>query len=574
MLTHINIRNFTIADEIEVEFGAGMTALTGETGAGKSILIGALGLALGDRADSSVIRHGCERAEISVEFDIAGHAGATLWLRTRELDADGICQLRRVVTREGRSRGFINNQPVPNQALRELGEQLVDIHGQHEHQSLLHAPVQRALLDSYAEHEDLLSRVAGIYSAWKSTCDQLEKGVLAGEDRDTRLDLLRYQLAELQEQGMDDLDIDRLDREHDRLAHAEQLLAGTRQALEMLNAETGPSVYQALGRIHNDLQDLVHLDESLTTTAGMLQEILLLVQECSVELRHYGENLEIDPSTLRQLEERLGIVHDLARKHRCKPVELPGVLRRLQEELDCLEQADVQREALQTRLAELAADYRQAAQQLSGSRTRAARRFAGQVTGDMHRLGMAGGVFEAVVSQDADRAFSPYGLDSIEYRVSTNPGQPPAALSRVASGGELSRISLAIQVICLKSNPIPTLIFDEVDTGIGGGIAENVGQKLRALSTSRQVFCVTHLPQVAALAGQQIQVSKLTGNNITRTRARRLDHEERIDELARMLGGVRITRQTREHAREMLQQAQAPEVSDRRQPRRKRSPRS
>ena len=568
MLTHINIRNFTIADEVEVEFSDGMTALTGETGAGKSILIDALGLVLGDRAASGVIRHGCERAEIAVEFDIADHATAAHWLQAHELDVDGACQLRRVIHREGRSRGFINNHPVPIQSLRELGEQLVEIHGQHEHQSLMHAPVQRQLLDTYAEHQALLSRIAEIYANWKSVHAELESTTLSAEDRDARLELLRHQLAELQALGFDALDIGKLGRDHDRLANAEQLLAGCQQGLESLNADSGLSVYQLLGDILNDLETLARLDNSLSTTTGLLHEIMVLVQECTAELRGYTESLEIDPDLLRQLDERITNLHDLARKHRCRPEELPEVQHRLQQDLDSLEHADQHREALQARLAELGADYLETATRLSGKRKQAARRFAKQVTRDMRLLGMAGGVFEVDVRHDGNRAFSPHGLDVIEFRVSTNPGQPPAPLARVASGGELSRISLAIQVICLQGEHIPTLIFDEVDTGIGGGVAENVGQKLRALGAGRQVFCVTHLPQVAALASRQIQVSKLTGNNVTRTHVRRLDQAERIDELARMLGGVKITRQTREHAREMLEQARAPAANTRKRTKR------
>lgn len=559
MLTHINIRNFTIADEVEVEFSTGMTALTGETGAGKSILIDALGLALGDRADSGLIRHGCERAEITVEFDLAGHGEALRWLQAHELDADDVCQLRRVITREGRSRAFINNQPVPNQALRKLGEQLVDIHGQHEHQSLRHASVQRRLLDGFAGHEARLARVAGLYGEWQSVRDELESISPPGADRDAHSALQRYQLAELQEQGLAGLDIGELGREHDRLAHAGELLTGTRQALETLNAEAGPSVYGTLGRLLNELQDLARLDGSLAAVTGMLQEIQVLVQECSSELRRYGEHLEIEPGTLRHLEERIGTLHDLARKHRCKPEDLPAVQERLQQELATLEETDARREALQARLDELASRYREAATQLSGSRKQAARRFARLVSADLHLLGMPGAVFEAAIQHDGGRPFGPHGLDRIEFRVSTNPGQPAAALSRVASGGELSRISLAIQAICLEGEHIPTLIFDEVDSGIGGSVAENVGRKLRTLGNGRQVFCVTHLPQVAALAGQQIQVSKVTRDNNTRTLVRRLEPEQRIDELARMLGGVKITRQTLEHAREMLEQARAPQ---------------
>ncbi|MFV1972678.1 MAG: DNA repair protein RecN [Thiohalobacterales bacterium] len=554
MLTHINIRNFAIADAVEVEFGPGMSVLTGETGAGKSILIDALGLVLGDRADNSVIRHGSERAEISVDFDIRHHAAATDWLQDHELDADDACQLRRIINRAGRSRGFINNQPVPLQSLRELGERLVDIHGQHEHQSLLHAAVQRQLLDTFAGHAALVADSAGRYRAWAATRDALEQAQQAGEDRDAHIDLLRYQVQELDALGLEQEEIDHLGHDHDRLANAEQLLAACQQGVERLNTETGTSAFQLVSTTLGELEELSRLDQRLETTTGLLNEIMVLVQECADGLRGYAEGLDIDPGRLRQLEERMGVLHDLARKHHCRPEALPEIHERLQKELDSLENADRDLAELQSRLEHQAGDYQQTAQQLSAGRVKAARKFGKQVSADMQQLGMPGGVFEIRVSHDTDRSFSPHGMDRIEFMTSANPGQPPGPLAKVASGGELSRISLAIQVICLKGEHIPTLIFDEVDTGIGGGVAEIVGQKLRALGEDRQVFCVTHLPQVAALANRQLQVSKLTGDDTTRTRVRPLDEAERIDELARMLGGVRITRQTRDHAREMLAQ--------------------
>ncbi|MDH3900036.1 MAG: DNA repair protein RecN [Gammaproteobacteria bacterium] len=557
MLTHINIRNFAIADKVDVEFGPGMTALTGETGAGKSILIDALGLVLGDRADSSVIRHGSERAEIAVGFDIRNHAAATNWLRDHELDMDGECQLRRIISREGRSRGFINNQPVPMQSLRELGERLVDIHGQHEHQSLLRATVQRQQLDAYAEHTALLTDISSRYRAWTATRNALEQAMRTGKDRDARIDLLRYQVSELDALGLDKAEVASLGQDHDRLANAAQLLSACQQGLERLNAETGTSVYQLASDTLGELQELSRLDNHLEPVTVLLNEIIVLVQECADGLRCYSDGLEIDPGLLRRLEERMGVLHDLARKHHCKPDELPELREQLRAELDSLEHADRDLAELQARLDTQINDYREAAQRLSASRLKAAQKFGKQVRADLQQLGMPGGVFEVVIHHDRDRSFSPHGMDSIEFMVSTNPGQPPSQLSKVASGGELSRISLAIQVICLKSEQIPTLIFDEVDTGIGGGVAEIVGQKLRALGDGHQVFCVTHLPQVAALAATQIQVSKLTGDDTTRTRVRHLDREERIDELARMLGGVKITNQTRKHAQEMLAQGQS-----------------
>jgi len=552
MLTHIHVRNLAIVDEIDVELAGGMTALTGETGAGKSILVDALGLVLGDRADSSVIRHGCERAEISASFDIGELASVTDWLRERELDLDGECQLRRVISREGRSRGYINGQPVPMQSLRELGEQLVDIHGQHEHQSLLRSTVQRQLLDAFGGHQPLLAELAVLHAEWKSLQQQLDSITRTAAERDARLDLLRYQSQELDALGLSVEDIHSIDEEHARQANAGRLLDACQQGLARLDAEDGDSAYSLVSSTLDELSELVRFDSRLEETVKLLGDAAILVQEGADSLQHYAAQLEIDPGRLQWLEERIGILHDLARKHRCTPAELPAVADVMRRELDGIEHADEQREALQDRLAALDRACRETATQLSGKRQRAAAAFGEQISAAMQTLGMAGGVFRVAVTPRTDGTFGPQGMDTIEFLVSANAGQPVQPLGKVASGGELSRISLSIQVISAGSDTIPTLIFDEVDSGIGGGVAEIVGQKLRALGSGRQVLCVTHLPQVAALAHQQLQVSKYTSDNTTRTGIHPLEDAERVDELARMLGGVKITRQTREHAREMM----------------------
>ncbi|MGD8620062.1 MAG: DNA repair protein RecN [Gammaproteobacteria bacterium] len=556
MLTHIHVRNLAIVDEIEVELAAGMIALTGETGAGKSILVDALGLVLGDRADSSVIRHGCERAEISASFDTGDSSAAGRWLHAQELDLEGECQLRRVISREGRSRGYINGRPVPVQSLREIGDLLVDIHGQHEHQSLLRSTVQRQLLDDYGGHGELLAEVRTLYDDWKTTQQQLDAACLEIAERDARLDLLRYQSQELAALGLTVEEIETLDEEHARQANAGRLLDACQQGLARLDADEGGSVHALLSQTLDELSGLARLDSGLTETTALLNEAAVLIQEGIGSLRHYSEQLEIDPQRLQWLEERLGILHDLARKHRCKPVELPAVEADINRSLDAIEHSDKRRADLDIRLRDLEAAYRRAAEQLTRRRQQAAGEFGRQITTAMQTLGMAGGVFEVSVQPHAGASPGAQGLDTIEFLVSANPGQPVQPLSKVASGGELSRISLSIQVISAGSETIPTLIFDEVDSGIGGGVAEIVGQKLRALASSRQVLCVTHLPQVAAQAHRQMQVSKLAGENTTRTSIRKLAAGERIDELARMLGGMKITRQTREHAREMLEQGQ------------------
>ena len=557
MLTHIHVRNMAIVDEIDVELTAGMTALTGETGAGKSILVDALGLVLGDRADSSVIRHGCDRAEISAGFDISDNITATTWLAQQDMDTEGECQLRRIVNREGRSRGYINGQVAPMQSLRELGELLVDIHGQHEHQSLLRSAVQRELLDAFGGHQKLLSATASNHHDWKATRQELEAVISDDAERDARLDLLRYQLQELEALELDSTAIRDIDAEHARQANAGRLMEACQQALNRLDADEGNSAYALISRTLDELHELSGLDSKLEETGRLLAEATVLVQEGIDSLRHYSDSLEIDPERLQWLEQRTGLLHDLARKHRCIPEELPEIEAGIRRELAQIENADQHREDLRAKLAKLEQAYLDAAKQLGGKRKQAARTFSRQITAAMQTLGMKGGIFEVSVRTRKDQSYGSHGLDDIEFMVSANTGQPVQPLSKVASGGELSRISLSIQVICASGATIPTLIFDEVDSGIGGGVAEIVGQQLRALGADRQVLCVTHLPQVAALATRQMQVTKLSGEDTTRTRIRTLNAEERVDELARMLGGVKITRQTREHAREMMQLARA-----------------
>jgi len=555
MLTHIHIRNLAIVDEIDVELAPGMTALTGETGAGKSILVDALGLVLGDRADSTVVRHGCERAEIAATFELLNCPAAAGWLREQALDLDDDCQLRRIINREGRSRGFINGQPVPVQSLRELGEQLVDIHGQHEHQSLLRSVVQRQLLDAFGGHQILLDRVADLYTDWKTVHQELDTVIRTETDRATLLDLLRFQLQELETLELTTAAIGALDEEHARQANAGRLLTACRQGLERLDADEGGSAWSLLNQTLDDLSELSRLDAGLEEPVRLLNDAAILVNEALAALRQYAEGLEIDPQRLQWLEERIGVLHNLARKHRCKPEELPEVRENIRRELDAIEHADRRREILQVRVDELAQDYRETARQLGDKRRSAAGKFSRQITRSMQTLGMAGGQFEVTVTSRPDDRPGPAGMDNVEFLVSTNRGQPLQPLSKVASGGELSRISLSIQVISADSEMIPTLIFDEVDSGIGGGVAEIVGRQLRSLGADRQVLCITHLPQVAALANHQLQVSKLSGKDTTRTRMRALSEEGRIDEIARMLGGVTITPQTRAHAHEMLEQA-------------------
>jgi DNA repair protein RecN (Recombination protein N) len=486
------------------------------------------------------------------------------------MDMDGECQLRRILGRDGRSRGYINGQPAPMQSLRELGEQLVDIHGQHEHQSLLRPPVQRGLLDAFGGHNALLAEVADLYRNWQAARNALDAAIASETDRAARLDLLRYQLGELDALGLDRAGIEAVDEEHARQANAGRLLEGAQRGLDRLDSEDGAGAASHLSRTHDEIAGLTRLDPALEDAARLLGEAAVLVREGIDALRRYAEHLDIDPGRLQWLEERIAVLHDLSRKHRCQPAELPVVAERLRAELDNIEYADQHRAGLAAQLAQLEQDYRTRAGNLTAQRQRVADAFGREITAAMQSLGMAGGLFEVHIASHRGAPFSPHGMDTIEFRVSANPGQPAQTLARVASGGELSRISLSVQTISADSCPIPTLIFDEVDSGIGGGVAEIVGHRLRALAAGRQVLCVTHLPQVAALAHHQLQVSKLAADDAIVTRVRALDGSDRIEELARMLGGVTITRQTREHAREMIAQAQ-PGRHKGRKPRNKRA---
>ena len=555
MLTQIAIRNLVIVRALELGLGPGMTALTGETGAGKSILVDALGLALGDKADTGMIRAGEERAEITVGFDLSAHPMAIAWLNERDLGGDETeCLLRRVLVREGRNRAYINGTPMPQAALREFGEVLIDIHGQHAHQSLLRARSQLHLLDGYAGLQAQVRKTAQAYQAWRDASDAHRDLMQAGEDRANRLDYLRFQIAELDGIACDQETLAGLESEHARLAHAEQLLRDSAAVAEQLAGEDR-ALLSLLSHAIQTLTALCTLDPTLEEARDLLETAGIQMEEAASVLRHYQDGIELDPERLSQISDHLGRLHDAARKHRTKPGELGRLLAALQEEAALLTHADANLSALDQRAREAETIFRDAARALSESRAKAAAKLSRTVSDSMQELGMQGGRFRVACAVDAERP-GPHGLDRVTFLVAANPGQPEAPLAGVASGGELSRISLAIQVATADCGTVPTLIFDEVDVGIGGAVAEIVGQLLRRLGGKRQVLCVTHLPQVAAQAHHHLRVHKLTDGKTTETRIDRLDDGARIDEVARMLGGIDITEQTRRHADEMIRRAQ------------------
>ena len=462
------------------------------------------------------------------------------------LDLDGECILRRVISAEGRSRAFINGNNVPLQSLKSLGEMLLDIHGQHFHQSLGRRDVQRGLLDYFGGLVDLSVATSNAFAAWRALADKLEALETANEDRNARLELLRFQIDELDAPDLQADEFDELSTERSKLAE------GAGKALELLYDADPANAQSLIAEAAHAIESLAAVDESLAPVANLLTEASIQVVEAADELRRYADALDMDPARRDFVEERLDAITNIARKHRVDPAGLPALHQDLAEQLSDLEHAEERGIELRSEVGAAEKAYRESAGQLSAGRRKAAKRFSTAVTAAMADLGMPGGVFEIDVAPREDGELRPYGMDAIEFLISANPGQSPMPLSRVASGGELSRMSLAIQVIASDGSEIPTMVFDEVDSGVGGGVAEMVGQRLRDLGTTRQVFCVTHLPQVASLGNHHFRVMKVSDGKSTRTGIHALSADERVEEIARMLGGVEITQRTRDHAAEML----------------------
>ena len=551
MLQHIQVRNLVIVRELTLELQPGMTALTGETGAGKSILVGALGLVLGDKADKSMIRSGCDQAEIHAIFDIGELPAVQAWLEEKSLDSGGECILRRVLVRNGRSRAFVNGRPLPQALLAELGDMLVSIHGQHEHQTLMHPATQRNLIDAWAGHDKLVQAMKEAYRAYTEAGSRLEALRQQSRERTQRLDYLQFQIDELERLGLEPGETAELERRQRRLAHAEELareLGGLIQGLYEDEHAAQPALARACAR----LETLGELDEDLQPALELLDSARIQVEEAVDLLRGQAAGIEFDPGLLEETDARLASIHELARKHQVQADELPDLLEKLRQEYAALENADQTLADLERQTETLEKACVQAADKLSQSRKKAAGKLADTITASMQELGMQGGRFAVEVTDLAGEKLGPSGKDSITFMVSANPGQPLAPLAKTASGGELSRISLAIQVATTRCGAMPTLIFDEVDSGIGGATAETVGRLLRQLGEGSQVLCVTHLPQVASQAHQQLRVSKHTDGKRTETTIEALDENQRVEEIARMLGGVNITARTLDHAREMI----------------------
>ncbi len=559
MLTSLQVRNFAIIDRIEVEFAAGMTVLTGETGAGKSILVDALGLVLGERGGSGLVRGGAKRAEFAAEFDLQDLPEARLWLEEQMLDLDDECHLRRTINADGRSRAFVNGNSIPLQSLKSLGEMLVDIHGQHFHQSLGRAEVQRNLLDYFGGLIDLRIATENAFNDWQKIASQLADLEAADADRAARLELLRFQMAEIDALGLAEDEVLSLSLERQKLQNSGLLIDGVSRALQQLYDADTANAQSLIAGASEAIGSLSGVDDSLRPIAGLLQEADIQLTEAVDGLRRYSDSLDMDPARQNLVEERLDAIQSIARKHRIEPEEINALQVRIAQQLNDLEHAEERGAELRQSAQETESVFRHSAARLSSGRRKAAIAFSSAVTAAMSNLGMAGGVFEVRLRARSIDKPRPWGTDDIEYLISANPGQDPLPLSKIASGGELSRMSLAIQVIASDGSSIPTMVFDEVDSGVGGGVAEMVGLRLRELGQTRQVFCVTHLPQVASLGNNHFRITKLSDGKATRTGISHLGDDERIEEIARMLGGVEITKRTRDHAEEMLRSASGTE---------------
>jgi DNA repair protein RecN (Recombination protein N) len=548
MLRTLSIHDFVIVDAIELELGSGFTVFTGETGAGKSILIDALALALGGRGDASVVREGAAKADISAQFATGSEADA--WLAVNEFEPeDGCVLLRRVIDNAGRSKAYINGVAATATQLRDLGELLVDIHGQHAHQSLLKADAQRALLDSQGGLAEDAKAVGVAYRAWRTMARQREEFETNARNVLLERERLEWQVAELEKLAVKPGEWDEISNEHSRLSHAASLIEGAQEALTAISESDENPILSLLSSINTRIGKLVDIDDGLKPVMEALEPAQIQLQEAVYALNDYLSRVELDPARLRVVEDRLEAIHSTSRKFHVTPDELPRELETLSAQLKQLADAsDV--DALRAQEEKLKAAYLALAQKLSRARAAAAAQLGQSVTAAMQELSMSGGRFAVGLNACEPAA---YGLEQVEFLVAGHAGTVPRPLAKVASGGELARISLAIAVITSSATATPTLIFDEVDTGIGGGVAEVVGRLLKRLGQDHQVLCVTHLPQVASQANQHFQVSKAGApDGKTVSRIEPLDAKARVEEVARMLGGIEITATTRKHARELL----------------------
>ncbi len=552
MLQNLSITDLAVVKQLDLNLDKGLSVLTGETGAGKSILLTALGLALGDRADSSFIRPGSKRAEVNLEFNLSDAKPARNWLQENELDDGESCLIRRVITQDGRSKAFINGSPVNLQTLQSFSEKLVEIHGQHAHLTLLNPEEQRRFVDESAGNQQNIKQLNAIFEQWQQANEELDHLSQTATDQKEREELLRFQIQELEQLDLENYHYTALTEEHATLANLEQILKKGQEQLEKLYESEHLSANQILSQAVNELDEISKYAPEISDINSQLSEAQIQIEEASLQLRRYLESTELDPGRFQYLEDRLSIIHTISRKHHVEPENLPELAINLQQQLESITHSGEHIDKLRESIELLEKEYYQLSQKISDKRQTAALNYQKKISDIIRELGMPQGEFVIKILSSPSSPPRLNGLDKIEFLVSANPGLPPRPLAKVASGGELSRISLAIQVSTSHDKMVPTMIFDEVDSGIGGGIAEIVGQKMRRLSQNRQVLCVTHLPQMAAQAHHHLFVSKLAETGTTESTVSLLNDTERVEEIARMLGGVNITEQTLNHAKEML----------------------
>lgn len=555
MLTHIHISNLVTIQTLDLEFKNHTTVITGETGAGKSILIDAIELALGGRATSDIVRVGQEKAEIHISFDLTHLTNAKDWLKQYDLEHDSECIIRRTIHRDGRSRSYINGQPITLQPLREFSELLLQIHGQHEHQALLKSDFQRHLLDRFANHQLLVDTVYTLAEEWQILHKEILDLRHLTQERNARSEWLKFQLGEFEEVNLTQDEFQALDLEHKQLAHAGDLLQSINQALFVLADSEEANTIHTLNQAIQALEIVQNVSPKISLWLESLKNAVIQVSDIEDELRRYLDGVDLDPDRLQWLETRIGLIFDLARKHKVGPHELFDIQKKIAAEYNALETSDARLAELTSKLDILESQYYDHAKQLHESRCHAAKKLAHEITKIMQALSLPKAEFHILLEQDKVPHVTPYGLDKIIFQIKTNIGHTLQPLAKIASGGELSRVSLAIHMATALQHTTPTLIFDEVDVGIGGGTAEIVGKLLRRLGETHQVLCITHQPQVAALGHHHISVKKIEKNNTTHTQITFLDPDEKIQEIARMLGGVEVTQKTIEHAKEMLEKS-------------------
>ena len=553
MLQQLTISNYAIVDQLEIELDSGMTVISGETGAGKSIMLDALGLTLGDRADREVIRGGAERADITACFALPDNPDVINWLNDNDFNLEEhSCILRRVITRDGRSRAYINGHPTTLNNLRDLGEMLIDIHSQHEHQSLLKTATHQRLLDDYCGLQKASGEARTLAIKWRQLNTELDQIKNRAEESNAQYQLLSYQVKELEEVNLVEDELQALEEEHTKLSHGEESIQVNQQVLDLCSENDEFNLEQSLNKAISLLQEIPYAAKQTEEASSLLSTALIQVEEATSALKQSINQFEINPQRLEEIDQRLSLIHQLARKHHVPANELPALFLKLSDDLSGLSDADVQIELMEEELVKLHTLYFEKAEKLSQARDKGAKKIAKEINAQLGRLGMESASLSVALTRYSDSTPRPGGLEGIEFLVSTNPGQPPRPLVKIASGGELSRISLAIQVITAQTSSIPTLVFDEVDVGIGGGVAKSVGELLRQLGESGQVLCVTHQPQVASQGHHHLYVSKSTDQDATATQLNKLDKKQRVEEIARMLGGEELSDQSLAHAKKML----------------------